>query len=67
MSPSKAVKPLWIAWAAARPPDSKPSPLRSVLASITFSTADVTACFSTALKALIPSANKTSLLLSPIA
>ncbi|CPU64469.1 Uncharacterised protein [Mycobacteroides abscessus] len=43
-----AVRPLWIACAAARPPDSKPSPDSSVFASTTFSTAGVTRWFFTA-------------------
>ena len=39
-----AVRPLWTAWAAARPPLSNPSPDSRVLASTTFSRAGVTTC-----------------------
>ena len=55
-----AVSPLWIECAAASPPDSKPRPESSVLASTTRSSAGVTTLRSHAWRAATPSASRVS-------
>ena len=57
---SSTVNPLWMAWAPASPPLSKPIPESSVFASMTFSTASVQAPASRAILAFTPSSIKVS-------